>query len=57
MDEFVQVITGSLTFTSDKGEVYEFGPDDRLDQAIKSTERPSRLNADCADGLRMIASL
>ena len=57
MDEFVQVITGSLTFTSDKGEVHEFGPDDRLDQAIKSTERPSRLNADCADGLRMIASL
>lgn len=27
-----------------------------IDQAIRSVESPSRLNADSADGLRMIAS-
>ena len=30
IDEFVHVIEGGLIYTSDKGEVYEFGPGDRV---------------------------
>ena len=30
IDEFILVIEGSLIYTSDKGEVYEFGPGDRV---------------------------
>ena len=42
MDEFVQVITGSLTFTSDKGEVHEFG---RMIASIRPSNPPRDLRA------------